>query len=86
MAPLTIEEAARMIRGVKGAQILSGARGRPAGDVEALAQYLVNLSRFAQANAGRFRALDLNPIIVMPSGVVAVDLAIETRAQTGSKP
>jgi acetyltransferase len=86
MAPLTIEEAARMIRGVKGAQILSGARGRPAGDVAALAQCLVNLSRFAQANAGRFRSLDLNPIIVMPSGVIAVDIAAEAGAQTGSKP
>ena len=68
-----------MIERVKGAQILTGARGRPAGDVAALAECLVNLGRFAAANAGRFRALDLNPIIVKPKGegVVAVDIAIE---------
>jgi len=86
MAPLTTDEALRMIRGVKGAQILAGARGRPEGDVAALADCLVNLSRFAAANAGRFRALDLNPIIVKPKGegVVAVDIAIEPVAsQTG---
>lgn len=77
MAPFTTDDALRMIDGIKGAQILTGARGRPAGDVQALAQCLANLSRFAATNAGRFRAIDLNPIIVMPSGVIAVDIAIE---------
>ena len=84
MAPLTTDEALRMIRRVKGAQILTGARGRPEGDVAALADCLVALGRFAAANAGRFRALDLNPIIVKPKGdgVVAVDIAIEPVATT----
>jgi acyl-CoA synthetase (NDP forming) len=84
MAPLTKDDALRMIRGVKGAQILTGARGRPEGDVAALADCLVALGRFAVANAGRFRALDLNPIIVKPKGegVVAVDIAIEPIAGT----
>ncbi len=90
MAPLTADDALRMIQRVKGAQILTGARGRPPGDVAALAECLVNLGRFAAANAGRFRALDLNPIIVKPKGegVVAVDIAIEPVANTheGHKP
>jgi succinyl-CoA synthetase beta subunit len=79
IAPLTTDDALRMIRRVRGAQILTGARGRPEGDVAALAACLVSLGRFAVANAGRFRALDLNPIIVKPKGegVVAVDIAIE---------
>jgi hypothetical protein len=38
---------------------------------------LVALGQFAIANSGRFRALDLNPIIVGKAGVVAVDIAIE---------
>ena len=56
-----------------------GARGRPPGDIDALATLLVRLGDFAVANAGRFRSLDLNPIIVKPAGqgVVAVDLAVE---------
>jgi acetyltransferase len=79
MAPLTKNGALHMIKSVKGAQILAGARGRAAGDIEALADCLVNLSRFAVVNAGRFRALDLNPIIVRPQGegVLAVDIAID---------
>ena len=49
------------------------------GDIDALATLLVRLGDFAVANAGRFRALDLNPIIVKPAGegVVAVDIAVE---------
>jgi acyl-CoA synthetase (NDP forming) len=79
MAPLTTDDALRMIDGIKGAQLLTGARGRPPGDIEALADCLVRLGRFAAENAGRFRALDLNPIIVKPKGegVVAVDIAVE---------
>jgi acetate---CoA ligase (ADP-forming) len=87
MAPLVTDDALRMIQRIKGAQILTGARGRQAGDVAALAECLVKLSRFAITNAGRFRALDLNPIIVKPEGegVVAVDIAIEP-IQAGSAP
>ena len=77
MAPLSHDDALRMIRGIKAAPILEGARGRQRADIEALAALLVNLGRFAVANSGRFRALDLNPIIVGSSGAVAVDIAIE---------
>jgi hypothetical protein len=77
MAPLSHDDALRMIRGIKAAPILEGARGRQRADIEALAGLLVNLGQFAAANSGRFRALDLNPIIVGSSGAVAVDIAIE---------
>ena len=77
MAPLTHGGAREMIRRIKGAPLLQGARGRDRADVEALAALLAALGRFAIANSGRFRALDLNPIIVGKSGAVAVDIAIE---------
>ncbi len=80
MAPLSHDDARAMICGIKGAKILTGARGRKGGDIDALADLLVRLGQFAVANAGRFRALDLNPIIVRAAGegVVAVDIAVET--------
>jgi hypothetical protein len=79
MAPLSYERALGMINGIKAAALLKGARGTAPGDIEALAQCLVNVSLFAMGNAGQFRSLDLNPIIVRPAGqgVVAVDIAIE---------
>jgi hypothetical protein len=82
MAPVSREEALRMIGRVKAAPILTGARGRGGGDVDALAELLVRLGHFAVANFGRFRTLDLNPIIVRRpgEGVVAVDIAVEPMA------
>jgi acetate---CoA ligase (ADP-forming) len=77
MAPLSHDDAHRMIRRIKAFPILDGARGRERADIEALAALLVALGRFAIENSGQFRALDLNPIIVGPSGTVAVDIAIE---------
>ena len=71
MAPLTRDDARSMIGRFKGTGILIGARGRPAGDIEALIEF---------AHYGRFQALDLNPVIVRPTGqgVVAVDISVET--------
>jgi acetyltransferase len=85
MAPLSHDVARDMIRRTRAARLLDGARGRKPGDIDALADLLVRLGDFAAAHAGAFRALDLNPIIVGPAGagVVAVDIAIETR--TGAK-
>jgi acyl-CoA synthetase (NDP forming) len=78
MAPLSKDDAIGMIHRIKAAPLLLGARGRPRGDIEALAMLLVNLSRFAAAHAGQIKALDLNPIIVRAEGdgVVAVDIAV----------
>jgi acetate---CoA ligase (ADP-forming) len=88
MAPLARDTALAMIRRVKAARLLDGARGRPPGDVDALADMLVRLGHFAATHAGAFRALDLNPIIVGPAGagVVAVDIAVEERARSKEKP
>jgi succinyl-CoA synthetase beta subunit len=85
MAPLTRDDAMRMISGIKGAPLLYGARGRPRADVEALASLLVALGRFAAENSGRFAALDINPIIVKAEGegVFAVDIALDTGSGVG---
>jgi acyl-CoA synthetase (NDP forming) len=79
MAPLSHADALGMIHRIKAAPLLLGARGRPRGDIDALATLLVNLSRFAAAHAGQIKALDLNPIIVRTEGegVVAVDVAAD---------
>jgi acetyltransferase len=79
MAPLSNDDALAMIHRLKAAPLLLGERGRPRGDIAALAALLVRLSHFATANTGTFRALDLNPIIVRADGegVAAVDIAVD---------
>src|SRR5262249_39218864 len=79
MAPLTYDDALRAIHRIKAIPLLQGARGRPPGDIDALATLLVRLGDFAVTHAGQFRSLDLNPIIIKPTGhgVIAVDIAVE---------
>src|SRR5262249_20143498 len=86
LAPLTRADALQMISKIKGAAILRGARGRRPADIEALASLLVGVGRFAVENAGRFAALDINPIIVRAEGegALAVDVALEARPAGGS--
>ncbi|MNL10628.1 hypothetical protein D3C87_1314350 [compost metagenome] len=75
LAPVTIDTAREMIGEVKGLQALAGFRGRPKGDLEAVAQALVSLSRLASLSNGLIDEAEVNPLIVMPEGegVLAVD-------------
>jgi acyl-CoA synthetase (NDP forming) len=77
--PLDAAEALAMISELRGSALLRGARGRPAADVRALADTLVRLATLADAQRGRVRALDINPLLVLEDGrgVVAVDWLIE---------
>jgi len=63
------------------ARLLNGWRGRPAGDVEALVQAALALTRFAEAEADRLLECDVNPLLVRPAGrgVVVADALIRLR-------
>jgi acetyl-CoA synthetase len=58
--------------------LLEGFRGKPAGDVPALIDAILAVSRYAERHASHLVELDVNPIIVRPPGrgVVAVDALI----------
>ena len=74
--PVTAEV---MIRSIKGAPLLLGARGRKPADIKALAEMLSQLSAFAVAAGDRLRSIDLNPVFAMPGteGAFAADAVIE---------
>jgi acetyltransferase len=67
-APLTLEEARDMIARVRGYRILTAFRGRPAADLEALAQVLCQVGQFACAWQERIAELEINPLFVLPDG------------------
>ena len=77
-APFDAAEAHRMLRELQGFPLLTGVRGRPPGDIDALAAALAALSRFAAAHAGQIDSAELNPVVVRPAGqgVVALDALI----------
>ena len=66
--PFGEDVALEMIRSIRGAPILMGARGRPRADIKALATMLAKLSAFAAAAGPRLASVDLNPVFVMPEG------------------
>ena len=76
---LTKEEALKMIQGTKGYRLLTGFRGAPKADVDALANTLVKVSKLAAEGADKVAGLDINPLLVYPEGqgVLAVDALIE---------
>ncbi|HET7880535.1 MAG TPA: acetate--CoA ligase family protein, partial [Acetobacteraceae bacterium] len=77
--PFGEDVAEQMIRSIKGAPLLMGARGRPKADIRALAQMLSRLSAFASAAGPRLASIDLNPVFAMPEGqgAFAVDAVVE---------
>ena len=75
--PFGVDVAERMIRSIRAAPILLGARGRPPADIPALAAMLARLSVFAVQAGPRLRAVDLNPVFAMPEGAYAADAVIE---------
>ena len=79
--PITRSEAQAMIAEVKGARLLQGFRGRPPADLEALADTLVHVSYLAMHLEGHLAELDINPLMVLPSGqgVKAVDALVVLR-------
>jgi acetate---CoA ligase (ADP-forming) len=77
--PFGADVAEEMIRSIKGAPLLQGARGRLPVDIHALAQMLARLSAFAVAAGPRLQSIDLNPVFAMPEGhgAFAADAVIE---------
>jgi acetate---CoA ligase (ADP-forming) len=67
VAPLSREEAVRMIEGTRAYQILSGARGRNPRDLESLVDALLRLGRLAE-DFPEIEELDINPLFVLDRG------------------
>jgi acyl-CoA synthetase (NDP forming) len=73
--PLTEADAAAMVEGLRGKPLLRGFRGAPPADEAALRDVLLRLSILTRW-VPEVRELDINPLIVLPNGAVAVDARI----------
>lgn len=72
LPPLTEALARRMLHQLQGWPLLSGFRGRAGVDVDALIDVLIRFS-YLVADAPNLKEFDINPLIVSPSGAVALD-------------
>jgi acyl-CoA synthetase (NDP forming) len=81
LAPVTPSVAREMIAEIKGYALLTGARGKPPADLDALADVLLRLSALAVDLQDHLAELDINPLFVMEKGrgVKAADALIRPR-------
>jgi len=77
--PLSRAQARDMLKRLRGFSILTGVRGKPPADVEALCDAIVGVARLATALGDQLLGLDINPLIVLPKGqgAIAVDAVVE---------
>lgn len=67
LAPIGRNNARRMIRSIKGFEILDGFRGKPKADIEKLEKLLVGLSAMV-VNHPQIKEMDINPLFVHEEG------------------
>jgi len=75
LLPLTRQEALGMIRQIKGYGLISGYRGRPVVDEEALADCLMKVAEMSQ-NHPSVVEIDLNPVFAYTDGILVADARI----------
>lgn len=75
LAPVNRQEAADMLRSIRGVRLLQGVRGAPPADLGALEDILIRAGRLA-ADFPAIAELDLNPVLAFGDGAVAVDARV----------
>jgi len=78
IAPLTDADSEELVNSGKAGRLVAGFRGAPASDAAALADVVLRLSRLAE-DLPEVAELDLNPVMGLPEGCVAVDARIRVR-------
>ena len=85
ITPISRGDAGRMVRSLKTYPILDGYRGAPKADVGALEDVLLRVSALVEAHP-QVAEMDLNPLIVLTSGALAVDARIRLERAVARRP
>jgi len=75
LGPISEEDADALIRSLRGAGLLLGARGRPILDIAGAAAFTAALSLLA-ASHPEISGLEVNPLLVLPDRVLALDARV----------
>jgi hypothetical protein len=75
VAPLHVDEARDMLRELRGFRMLTGYRGSPVADLDALAGLAVRLGDL-MCDRPDISEVDLNPVVALADGCVALDARI----------
>jgi hypothetical protein len=77
-APASDEEIDQLIKSIKGYPLLTGFRGQPKRDLQALKLAVKALAIFAQKHP-ELDQIELNPLLLYEKGLFAVDVRIFSR-------
>ncbi len=75
IAPVSAEEAGRLVKSIKGWPLLAGARGSKPCDLDSLCSVITGLSRLA-LELPEVEEIDLNPVLAGPDKALALDARI----------
>lgn len=75
-APLNKAEALQMLKKLKAYPLLSGYRGQPAKDIDALCELIAKVSDYAVSKKDQLKELDMNPVFVYEKGLSVVDALV----------
>lgn len=75
IAPVSAEEAGRLVKSIKGWPLLAGARGSKPCDLDSLCSVITGLSRLA-LELPEVEEIDLNPVLAGPDQALALDARI----------
>ena len=78
-APLSNEQAEKMILSLKGKDLFYGARGQSSTDIKSLIKVIVSLSNFIAANSDQVDQVEMNPLLVNENQIIALDALIITK-------
>jgi acetate---CoA ligase (ADP-forming) len=78
IAPLTLADAEELVLTGKAGRLVTGFRGKPAADATALVDLVLRLARLAE-DIPEVAELDLNPVLALEDGYVAVDARVRVR-------
>jgi acetate---CoA ligase (ADP-forming) len=83
LAPVDEATARELLLSLRAAPLLRGARGRREVDLGAAASAVAALSRVAAAHP-QIAEIEVNPLLALPEGAVALDARMVPRAENGS--
>ena len=78
LIPINRGDALEMMGEIKGKVLLTGIRGLPGAEPEELVDILVKVSRLIENNP-EIDEMDINPLLITPKGVMAVDARVLLR-------
>lgn len=85
LLPTSRAEVEAALRGLKSFALLDGFRGKPVAAISPVVDAIMAIADYAAANLDSLAELDVNPLMVYPASVMAVDaLIVEAAGKTGT--